>query len=155
MSPAGFAFKGSGFYLTDYGKNAHRGTDPAAGCVGPVLVHRRSHQRHEAGRQGRDQGDSKATPRVTRPAEARGCRRRRQAGRAQAPAKSEPASPKKSKGSERRCRSRCARRWRAPRYAGAPADIAPLLERSTDPAFGRLGDEPRHGARQTTGAKAT
>ena len=23
---AGFAFKGSGFYLTDYGKNAHRGT---------------------------------------------------------------------------------------------------------------------------------
>jgi len=24
MSPAGFAFKGSGFYLTDYGKNAHR-----------------------------------------------------------------------------------------------------------------------------------
>jgi putative FmdB family regulatory protein len=24
MSAAGFAFKGSGFYLTDYGKNAHR-----------------------------------------------------------------------------------------------------------------------------------
>jgi putative FmdB family regulatory protein len=24
MSPAGFSFKGSGFYLTDYGKNAHR-----------------------------------------------------------------------------------------------------------------------------------
>jgi putative FmdB family regulatory protein len=30
MSAAGFAFKGSGFYLTDYGKNAHRGTDPAS-----------------------------------------------------------------------------------------------------------------------------
>jgi putative FmdB family regulatory protein len=33
MSPTGFAFKGSGFYLTDYGKNAHRekGTpDPKA-----------------------------------------------------------------------------------------------------------------------------
>jgi putative FmdB family regulatory protein len=28
MSPAGFAFKGSGFYLTDYGKNAHRGAEP-------------------------------------------------------------------------------------------------------------------------------
>ncbi len=28
MSRAGFAFKGSGFYLTDYGKNAHRGTAP-------------------------------------------------------------------------------------------------------------------------------
>src|SRR4051812_11137527 len=27
MSAAGFAFKGSGFYLTDYGKNAHRGKD--------------------------------------------------------------------------------------------------------------------------------
>ena len=25
MSATGFAFKGSGFYLTDYGKNAHRG----------------------------------------------------------------------------------------------------------------------------------
>jgi putative FmdB family regulatory protein len=28
MSAAGFAFKGSGFYLTDYGKNAHRGESP-------------------------------------------------------------------------------------------------------------------------------
>ena len=28
MSAAGFAFKGSGFYLTDYGKNAHRGEAP-------------------------------------------------------------------------------------------------------------------------------
>jgi putative FmdB family regulatory protein len=27
---AGLVFKGSGFYLTDYGKNAHRGERPAA-----------------------------------------------------------------------------------------------------------------------------
>lgn len=27
---AGLVFKGSGFYLTDYGKNAHRGSAPAA-----------------------------------------------------------------------------------------------------------------------------
>ena len=27
---AGFAFKGSGFYLTDYGKNAHRGDKPGS-----------------------------------------------------------------------------------------------------------------------------
>jgi putative FmdB family regulatory protein len=35
MSAAGFAFKGSGFYLTDYGKNAHRdkGTSDARGTV--------------------------------------------------------------------------------------------------------------------------
>lgn len=26
---AGLLFKGSGFYLTDYGKNAHRGKEPA------------------------------------------------------------------------------------------------------------------------------
>src|SRR5437868_12291591 len=26
---AGLLFKGSGFYLTDYGKNAHRGVEPA------------------------------------------------------------------------------------------------------------------------------
>jgi len=31
MSAAGFAFKGSGFYLTDYGKNAHRGEAPVGG----------------------------------------------------------------------------------------------------------------------------
>jgi len=30
LSPAGFAFKGSGFYLTDYGKNAHREKGPAS-----------------------------------------------------------------------------------------------------------------------------
>ena len=30
MSATGFAFKGSGFYLTDYGKNAHRGEAPKA-----------------------------------------------------------------------------------------------------------------------------
>ena len=28
---AGLLFKGSGFYLTDYGKNAHRGTEPKGG----------------------------------------------------------------------------------------------------------------------------
>src|SRR5262245_32928825 len=28
---AGLLFKGSGFYLTDYGKNAHRGDKPATG----------------------------------------------------------------------------------------------------------------------------
>ena len=34
ISGAGFAFKGSGFYLTDYGKNAHRstGSAPAKGA---------------------------------------------------------------------------------------------------------------------------
>jgi len=31
---AGLVFKGSGFYLTDYGKNAHRGGAPAAGGNG-------------------------------------------------------------------------------------------------------------------------
>ena len=30
MSRSGFAFKGSGFYLTDYGKNAHRTSGPEA-----------------------------------------------------------------------------------------------------------------------------
>jgi predicted nucleic acid-binding Zn ribbon protein len=35
ISGAGFAFKGSGFYLTDYGKNAHRGGGaPAKGADG-------------------------------------------------------------------------------------------------------------------------
>ena len=28
---AGLVFKGSGFYLTDYGKNAHRGSEPKTG----------------------------------------------------------------------------------------------------------------------------
>ena len=34
MSAAGFAFKGSGFYLTDYGKNAHREKGPAESKAG-------------------------------------------------------------------------------------------------------------------------
>src|SRR6478672_2270568 len=36
MSATGFAFKGSGFYLTDYGKNAHRekGTPTPASPAG-------------------------------------------------------------------------------------------------------------------------
>lgn len=34
MSATGFAFKGSGFYLTDYGKNAHRGEAPPSGKGG-------------------------------------------------------------------------------------------------------------------------
>ena len=33
MSATGFAFKGSGFYLTDYGKNAHRGTEPTSAAA--------------------------------------------------------------------------------------------------------------------------
>ena len=38
MSPTGFAFKGSGFYLTDYGKNAHRkeGAEQKAGVEAPA-----------------------------------------------------------------------------------------------------------------------
>ena len=31
---AGLVFKGSGFYLTDYGKNAHRKSGPSAGSSG-------------------------------------------------------------------------------------------------------------------------
>jgi putative FmdB family regulatory protein len=31
---AGLVFKGSGFYLTDYGKNAHRGNAPKSGDKG-------------------------------------------------------------------------------------------------------------------------
>jgi putative FmdB family regulatory protein len=36
MSPAGFAFKGSGFYLTDYGKNAHREKGPSESKGAPA-----------------------------------------------------------------------------------------------------------------------
>ena len=34
LSPAGFSFKGSGFYLTDYGKNAHRDKGSAPKSAG-------------------------------------------------------------------------------------------------------------------------
>jgi putative FmdB family regulatory protein len=33
---AGFAFKGSGFYLTDYGKNAHRGGEKVTSATEPA-----------------------------------------------------------------------------------------------------------------------
>lgn len=35
---AGFAFKGSGFYLTDYGKNAHRGGEKVTSSTEPAAT---------------------------------------------------------------------------------------------------------------------
>ena len=42
MSAAGFAFKGSGFYLTDYGKNAHRGEPPPEAKSGAATTNESS-----------------------------------------------------------------------------------------------------------------
>jgi len=42
MSAAGFAFKGSGFYLTDYGKNAHRGEPPPEAKSGAAATNESS-----------------------------------------------------------------------------------------------------------------
>lgn len=63
MSAAGFAFKGSGFYLTDYGKNAHRGeaptdtksaTSPSEGAS--------SSEKSESSKSDGGKGDSNSSP---------------------------------------------------------------------------------------------
>jgi len=65
MSATGFAFKGSGFYLTDYGKNAHRdkGTPtPAAGGDGGGESGKSDSGKSEGGSKGDSGGTTPAAP---------------------------------------------------------------------------------------------
>ena len=85
MSAAGFAFKGSGFYLTDYGKDAHRqkGTDkPAAAKDGAP-----SAPASETAGAAPAPAAASDTPKPEKKAEAK-------------PAESKPAAPSKPSSSE-------------------------------------------------------
>jgi putative FmdB family regulatory protein len=89
MSAAGFAFKGSGFYLTDYGKNAHReksANAPTSGDGGSDAA-----KAEPAAAKG-DAGSSAATPapdtKGAKPAEGKPT--------AAKPAEAKPAPTKKS-----------------------------------------------------------
>src|SRR6476620_8431380 len=89
MSPAGFAFKGSGFYLTDYGKNAHRekgsASKPAAGDSSATAGEKSaasSDTKSDSAKSGGEGGASSGSA-PTSPAPA---------------AESKPAAPKKSTG---------------------------------------------------------
>jgi putative FmdB family regulatory protein len=74
MSAAGFAFKGSGFYLTDYGKNAHRdkGTPeskPAAAASGATEGGKTEGAKSESGKSAdASSGASAAEPKKAAPA---------------------------------------------------------------------------------------
>jgi len=87
MSPAGFAFKGSGFYLTDYGKNAHRdkGSAPKSSTAESSSSDSSSSAKADAksdgAKSGGAEGGGSSTSAPTSPAPA---------------AESKPAAPKKS-----------------------------------------------------------
>jgi putative FmdB family regulatory protein len=70
---AGLLFKGSGFYLTDYGKNAHRKAGPAAAKSGD--------SKSEGKSEGAAKGDAKSSD--AKPAESK-------------PAAEKPSTPKSS-----------------------------------------------------------
>jgi putative FmdB family regulatory protein len=64
---AGFAFKGSGFYLTDYGKNAHRGTAPTA--KGDAKAESKSDSKSDT--KAESKSESKAEPKAEKKAESK------------------------------------------------------------------------------------
>lgn len=73
---AGLLFKGSGFYLTDYGKNAHRGDKPSGGDS----------------KSGGEKSESKSSESTAKPAESKAA----DAKPASAPAAPAPAPKTKS-----------------------------------------------------------
>jgi len=91
LSPTGFSFKGSGFYLTDYGKNAHRdkGSAPKSSASDPSSSSSASGSdtakpdAKSAGATGRSDSSSPSTSAAASTAPA---------------AESKPATPKKSTG---------------------------------------------------------
>ena len=94
MSPAGFAFKGSGFYLTDYGKNAHRekGSAPKSSTGEPGSGD---------GGGSASKPDAKSDSATSGGGESGGASTGASTGAAASPApaaESKPAAPKKSSG---------------------------------------------------------
>lgn len=84
---AGLVFKGSGFYLTDYGKNAHRGGEKSSSAV------------EASGNSGGDKKDSsggtKAEGRDAAPSEAKGPKAESREPKAEGPKpKAESPTPK-------------------------------------------------------------
>jgi putative FmdB family regulatory protein len=62
MSAAGFAFKGSGFYLTDYGKNAHRDKGTPDARSGAAAEGGSEAAKGDNGDKGQAKPDASATP---------------------------------------------------------------------------------------------
>lgn len=94
LSPTGFSFKGSGFYLTDYGRNAHRdkGSSPKSSAS--------ESSSSEGGKSSGDDGAAKPEAKsesVKSGSESSGSSTSAAASPAPA-AESKPAAPKKSSG---------------------------------------------------------
>ena len=66
LSRSGLVFKGSGFYLTDYGKNAHRGGAPAKAEAGKAEGGKAEGGRAEGGKAegGRAEGPTSESPKA-------------------------------------------------------------------------------------------
>ena len=136
---AGLVFKGSGFYLTDYGKNAHRGE--GARPSGEVRRERRA-AKATASSASKSKAPSRRAAIEVRAASKRSeskspseaeSKSRVQAGRVEAGRVAAEAEHRRVIDGTDALRAELAR---AARALGAPADVAPLLERPRDPAFG-------------------
>lgn len=96
MSATGFAFKGSGFYLTDYGKNAHRGTPEAKGGQTPAKEGGSDASSGEGS--GGDKAAAKSTESAaTAPAESKKTESKQTESK---PAEAKPAAPPKPSSGE-------------------------------------------------------
>lgn len=95
ISATGFAFKGSGFYLTDYGKNAHRGSEPAASSSNGAKSDAGDNAKSDAG------GDAKSEPKGDAKSDNRSSASASAVGDAKAatpkPAEAKPASAPSAK----------------------------------------------------------
>jgi putative FmdB family regulatory protein len=97
MSAAGFAFKGSGFYLTDYGKNAHREKGTAEPKTGAPAGEGGSASGDSA--KSESKGDSAAAPAAaasSAPSSSESKPAAESKQRETKAAESKPAAPKKS-----------------------------------------------------------
>lgn len=83
LSPTGFSFKGSGFYLTDYGKNAHREKGSSANPAADASAGDATPSKPEAKAEGAKSDAGSASSSTATPAPA---------------AETKPTAPKKSTG---------------------------------------------------------
>jgi putative FmdB family regulatory protein len=120
MSAAGFAFKGSGFYLTDYGKNAHRGTEPVTASGEGARGEGKGDATGDA------KGDAKSEARGDAKSEARGDAKSEAKGDAKSEAKGDAKSDGGSSGGA------SAAKPAAPKAADAKPATAPVKKSSSE-----------------------
>ena len=148
---AGLVFKGSGFYLTDYGKNAHRKSGSEATPT------RGSKIGGESERRAKSASSAKSATRARATEAQIGQRRQRAPSRR----RRRPTAPSKPSEQDKGQRQRMdapdllrASSTRAAASLGAPDSVDAGSRAPARSVVRRLGDESRDGARETARAEA-